>query len=422
LPRRRPSRHARANAGAYGVDTKGSDCLVIEMVCLWPRGDIRKLMTQANPQGPKELAYLQVLRAYAALLVAVGHATLAAHGAELGAPSVGVLRDDVPLWGFGFGFGVDVFFVISGCIMAYVGGRNFGVRGAAGDFLARRIIRIAPLYWLSTLAVVGVGMVTPGSLNGAPPGGLEVATSLLFIPALDTSGAILPVLPVGWSLNYEMFFYLVFSICMCLPRRFGLLALAGVLGLCVLLGVVFQPESPPLKTWTNPLSLEFLFGVAIAVATMAGLTLRGWALALLGLAAVLTSSLTVFLDIQLETPRILADGAPAALLVLLAVTLPEPRPGVVMRGLTLLGNASYSLYLTHLFTVRIVLKIWQAIGLHDLPAWLFTGVATLAAISTALLCYLLVERPMTEWLKGRYAVIKSRLATRRLASKHARAD
>ena len=96
--------------------------------------------------------------------------------------------------------GVDLFFVISGFVMLYSSERLFGRPWASAQFFKRRLVRIVPLYWLATTALV---------LLVAPFAGTKaVIASLLFWP-YPAGGA--PLLNVGWTLNIEMFFYLVFA-------------------------------------------------------------------------------------------------------------------------------------------------------------------------------------------------------------------
>jgi exopolysaccharide production protein ExoZ len=128
---------------------------------------------------------IQAIRGLAALAVVYFHT---AH-----APSTGA-------------FGVDVFFVLSGCIMAML----MEAQQSPGDFLRRRLIRIAPLYALMTTAAFAVSLAVPSlRTSGNLPSISDYIKSLLFIPSQTASGTIVPVLGPGWSLNYEMMFYAI---------------------------------------------------------------------------------------------------------------------------------------------------------------------------------------------------------------------
>ena len=109
--------------------------------------------------------------------------------------------DPIPL--YSLASGVDLFFVISGFIMVYSSEDLFGARGAWRTFLTRRLVRIVPLYWLTTAITIPLMSLTVDwqSLLG----------SYFFIPYRAPSNAIVPLHGVGWTLNLEMFFYVIFA-------------------------------------------------------------------------------------------------------------------------------------------------------------------------------------------------------------------
>lgn len=128
-------------------------------------------------------------------------------------------------------------------------------------FLRERILRIVPLYWLAT-AVMVFGALTGLFPNLRISAGY-VAASLFFIPARSPSdGQIWPVLVQSSTLNYEMFFYLLFATLL-LPSRWRMAALSLLLVGCVALGAWASPENPIAFTFSRPLLLEFLAGVVI---------------------------------------------------------------------------------------------------------------------------------------------------------------
>jgi exopolysaccharide production protein ExoZ len=118
---------------------------------------------------------------------------------------------------------VAVFFVISGFIMTYI------TRAEADRFLLQRLIRVVPLYWLCTLATLAA-VTLKGSGHVWDDASLaHVAESLLFVPYQNLSGDFQPLLAVGWTLNLEMFFYLLFAAALIVSRRFAPLLVCAVL-------------------------------------------------------------------------------------------------------------------------------------------------------------------------------------------------
>src|SRR5215467_2504234 len=108
--------------------------------------------------------------------------------------------------------GVDLFFVISGFVMVYSSESLFGRPNAPATFLLRRIVRIVPLYWLMTSVMLAYVLARGFGPSDASPQ-LALA-SYFFIPYRRPSGAMDPLYGIGWTLNYEMFFYVVFAVAM----------------------------------------------------------------------------------------------------------------------------------------------------------------------------------------------------------------
>src|SRR6266852_9064910 len=206
---------------------------------------------QRETDGPPTVITVQYLRAVAASLVVFHHA--------MAPPAL------QSYYRHSFGeFGVDLFFVISGYIMWTTTAR--GQRGPA-SFWAARIVRIVPLYWVYTTLFLLVAVFAQQALF--TEAGLDAAfvlKSYLFVPAVHPSyGGIAPFYTLGWTLNYEMFFYLVLGLSLLLVRpalRFGLFV--GLFVLLVLTGWMATPRGALLSTYTNPILLEFLAGVALA--------------------------------------------------------------------------------------------------------------------------------------------------------------
>ncbi len=354
------------------------------------------------------LASLQVLRAIAALAVALLHFqndALKIPGAE----AMGfTLTFDKPL-----GAGVDLFFVISGFVMLYASNALFECRGAARLFLARRIARIVPLYWLLTTILLVIYLRAPNLLSSGDILGSEMVKSYLFIPyaALGT-GLTQPVYKLGWTLNYEMTFYLVFAAFLGLPRRKAVLAAGGALIALVLAGRLAAPQQALLVFWTNPIMLEFVFGLLIGLTYLEGYRLsrrRSHLLGGLGLGAIVFSpAWGVVLDGPL---RPLVWGLPCAL-VLAATVLFAPKPapagapGRCAAFLTLLGDASYAIYLLHPLVIRAFRLLWEKSGLGGVfSPWLYVFCGLAMLIPLSILTYRHFERPLTQtaqrWLTRR---------------------
>ena len=333
---------------------------------------------------------IQYLRAAAALAVVWLHSLLELEKLGGSAPN---------MW-FDGAFGVDLFFVISGFIIWITTDDD---KSRPVVFLCRRALRIVPLYWLCTLAMVALLIAAP-SLFGRPH--LEfwhVAQSLLFIPHLDPfqPGKTFPLLQVGWTLNYEMFFYTCFGISLWLSAQYRLAAMAALLSALVLTGAFLRSENALIKVYTDPLLLEFMAGMLIGYACKRQ---RSPPLAL-GYGLVLSALITYVmlnygLDIAHLDWRALCWGLPASLLVAGVVVIEKRCVIRRFAGLHLLGNASFAIYLSHPFALGALGWLWRWLDLKfALPNAGFVVIAMLICTGAGVLFHLVVEKTLTKRIR-----------------------
>ncbi len=315
---------------------------------------------------------VQVLRAAAALGVVATHYGLF-YSQALGNPTA------VTTLAFGEA-GVDLFFVISGFIMVYASGPLYGEPGAARTFFMRRLIRIVPIYWLVTFGYLAIALLLPSLQKGYPAG--HVAASLAFMPYPVDGQIVQPVVGQGWSLNYEMAFYAVFALSLFAPARIAILGAMAALTGVVAAGYVLQPADPILRFWTNPMILEFVFGMLIGLAHRQGVRLPralGWSLFAAGLVLFLFATQLH----QMLGGRLIPWGLPAVVAVAGAALGGLHVPGMAWTGLVLIGEASYALYLTHALVVRAQIVLLPKIGIA-LPFWPGLILALLASTVIAI--------------------------------------
>jgi len=334
---------------------------------------------------------LQYLRGIAAMLVVYYHAVLQVRSAFADAPR------PLPMFGR---CGVDLFFVISGFVMwrstAY---RDMGV----GAFYRRRIVRIVPLYWAVTLAACVIALAIPDLLRSTKFELPHAIASFLFFPwpnpglAVGGPEKISPIVIPGWTLNYEMFFYVLFGLSLLVREAWRPYAIAALIGTFLIAGAMLGGANLALHFYGSTLLLEFLAGVVIA----AYLTCPGRSIghAIPVFLLVVLFPLLFWLDwIGLGGSRALQLGVPAALIIWCAVTLDQPSA----RGspwLEELGDASYSIYLTHVFVIaalRVIAKI-AGVTMHEtLSVMIFVLCALAASAVGGVIIYRRVERPLTD--------------------------
>ncbi len=349
---------------------------------------------------------IQYLRAFAVLIVVWHHAC-----EQLTKLAGGVM----PAWLDGRA-GVDLFFVISGFIMwTTTQARPPDPR----EFWRRRVIRIVPTYWLFTLLLVAVMAEAPGLFAASHLAASHVILSLLFVPHYHPfePDRIYPLLSFGWTLNFEMFFYLVFGGALLLRERWRLAAVAGLFVLLVAAGLAHHWHNALAVTFTSPLLLEFVLGLAIGQAITGGWRPRAipaGALALAGLVGL--AGIRHCLGDPSEDLRVLYWGLPAAALVAGAVGLERAIGVARLRLAHLLGDASYAIYLSHLFTLGLLHWLWPRLPLVDrLPGQSFVAAALIASSAGGILAYLAIERPAGQFLRRRHRRPAPVVATAALA-------
>jgi len=243
------------------------------------------------------------------------------------------------------------------------------------------------------------GIMVAGAIAGLFPN-LQLSAghllgSLFFIPVRSPStGEIWPVLVQGWTLNFEMFFYVLFAGALFLPRQWRLVFLTVVFGLFFAAGLIWDPESAALATYTRPIILEFLGGVFIAELWLRR-KVAGTSLGLACVGAALCGFAAIYL-MGAEFDESIC-GPLAMALVFGMVSLETGGSIGRVPVLTYLGDASYSIYLWHTLTISVAVKAAEILGLDG-------GLTLLGAIVggtiTGVAAYELVEKPLRKVFSG----------------------
>ena len=343
-----------------------------------------------NAKTQQPLIYnLQLLRAIAALSVVFVHTS---SGAGLNLP-------------ISFGaFGVDIFFVISGFIISYISSLD------PSQFFLKRLIRIVPFYWAATLGMFAVAYFFPTMLRTVKADWPTLLFSLFFIPHDSFAGAH-PILLLGWTLNYEMYFYVLFAIALRFSPKHAIALCATAITAILLAVNDLHPATDAGAYYGKTIVLEFVYGMGIfAIWRALGMNdvkARSW-----DLTAYLASGMAffclVFLAFQENlTPqplRFIFGGVPAMAIVF-GVLLLERRYGVFSKSKTLLliGEASYIIYLIHPYIVYSLLRAgirgaahWPLLG-----KWMLVPLLMAAVSIVSLAIHLWFERPLMAMLRRR---------------------
>jgi peptidoglycan/LPS O-acetylase OafA/YrhL len=350
-----------------------------------------------------KLEWIQSLRGVAVILVVLTHARY--------------FFLNTPLWGMAEqvmlpgAMGVDLFFVISGFIMVYTTRDSDGSLRYAGDFMLKRFARIWPAYAVITLIWLCVNYDGFGFLSDR---GLvrNLLLSLSFVPANPASPLYFNVsLPLGWTLDFEMYFYVIFAVSL-LFKRLRWLALGGwILATVLLLPSVkreltldvmtnFNFSFGYLNLVTNPIVLEFLAGALIGwLYTQPWFSIKSASicrhlvfLVLAGTGWYLLSGLGNF-----HGPR--QWGAAMALMVFGLALAGKTVQLAPPRVLVWLGTISYSLYLTHTTTQLLVTRYVERVGGYT-HGWGHVFLTTAIAITVAAISHHYLEERLSRIVRA----------------------
>jgi peptidoglycan/LPS O-acetylase OafA/YrhL len=341
-------------------------------------------------KNTSKLNNIQVLRAFAAVAVVVFHTGFAFPGMHQ----------------FG-SFGVDVFFVISGYIMARI---LDPAHNSSDYFFRRRVLRIVPPYWFFTILLFFVAMKVPQLMGATRATGVDLLKSLFFIPFSKGNGLIQPLLFLGWSLNSEMFFYVALTLGLLISRRYATWLGAAIVLVAIFGLMPFAAVSDPARFYSAEVNLDFLLGIlSYTVCKHTSSNTAGrWRVPAL-LVAIGSALLLILVQGVLPTPphiygqRVVTLGIPAFLLVTSASLLSQGGWDSENAALVLVGDASYILYLIHPYCEYPLSRLFS----RQHP-WLNSQSATGALIGVALsivlalLIHLYAERPLVKFLNQRF--------------------
>jgi exopolysaccharide production protein ExoZ len=289
--------------------------------------------------------------------------------------------------------GVEMFFVISGFIMCYIS-QNDGT-----SFLLKRIVRIVPLYWLCTAFLLALSyrmVLRPWTwpVDFVP----HVVESLFFLPS-DR----FPILGVGWTLNYEMYFYLLFAIALAIHRKAApLIAAALVIGILSLapLGcghfLCTYYAQPYIKFFVFGIALYYFWSALAPKLPRIATAVIGTGLIALLYATELDPSLFGILSAPL--PASAGIVMPVAV-VAAALAMSASGTDLTSRPILLVGDASYAIYLTHTIAMIFVPRLVE----RGMPAPSANAAAMLAVVAACvaigIAVHLAIEKPIGRRLR-----------------------
>ena len=299
-----------------------------------------------------------------------------------------VMLVHIPMFGFG-NWGVDIFFVISGFIMMYITEKDNKF------FLYKRIIRIVPLYWILTLGVFIIAAIKPDYLNNTTADIEHLIKSLFFIPFNKNGAGHYPILFLGWTLNFEIIFYLLFGMCLFISRKYRFV-------LCSISLIVFyfycsfkSSENFIYLSYANTMLFEFIFGMIAFVIwnkfkkIKINLLINSLFLILFFIIV------TIFLNSNL--PSFLKHGIPAFLLII--YFLFSLNNFKFPKILISLGDASYCIYLLHPYIIQFFYKLFEINNYNIFIQLINVILISLIVFLVSIFIFKFLEHPINKKLK-----------------------
>jgi peptidoglycan/LPS O-acetylase OafA/YrhL len=269
--------------------------------------------------------------------------------------------------------------VISGFIIYYIHKKN---NRSGFDFILQRMKRIIPLYWFYSLVLFIFFLLFPILFNKFSTDFNHLFLSLFFLSDIFFNK--LPVYPLGWTLEIEFFYYLIFGLFIILigNKKYFLFF--------IMLFII-------LSSWKiNSIFIEFLFGVLIGTIFFSNNKKLKYIMSKFSYAILLIGIISLFLSlfITLNYNRVVLYGLPSFFIVLAAVFLKQNSNKILI----FLGNASYSIYLTHFLILGTFFKLAKFLIPNFVPTILFFfSIIICLLIGSAL--YLIIEKRIIKYLR-----------------------
>lgn len=356
---------------------------------------------------------IQFLRAIAVSLVVYAHSIDLVEYFKMGSSQASYQY----LQNFG-AIGVDIFFIISGFIMVFVT-TNVDSFSKVTSFFKKRIIRLYALYIPITLFFIFY----------KKPDVLIILKNIFLLPIFDSGTQfIMPSINIAWTLSFELFFYLLFTIALFINRKKHSIIVMLILLLLVLTGLFIKSNEVHFVFLTNPIFLEFVFGIILGILYLTKIKIPNAITLLMLISALVSFGLLIYngydtiseanftIDGSASLWRVYLWGIPSFLLVGAILYLfpssphsaletanpivPESKAAtnIFRKLMMLIGDASYSIYLTHtlIFSAFIYFQsFFIKISNGDLLIILFL----ITAIIIGCLTYVFIENPLLNFIK-----------------------
>jgi exopolysaccharide production protein ExoZ len=331
----------------------------------------------------RKLFHLQALRGLAASLVVLSHSIQGKYADKF--------------WISGY-FGVATFFILSGFIIYRTSHDSFGSVRGCYRFIAKRLIRIFPIYWVATIVFIAF------SPHRAAYSATDIIDSLLLVPHyMALTDGMNPLLGQGWTLHYEVVFYAIFAFGLLFTKRLGMAVIILSLVGLVICGAFIRPDYDShgaltlAQYWSRPIILLFVVGIGLGVLaerTAGEIFVPFPFLLMLGILGVWFAYSIVSPESEGEHmifPSLLVIWGLCFLCVFVGV-FGRSEAGRFETIAEAFGDASYSVYLFHPFILSFLIRI----RIQQMYPTLYVIAALVGANVFGYVVYVMIEKPMLQ--------------------------
>lgn len=314
---------------------------------------------------------IQYLRFFACLLVVFYHITFKISLTDGG----GYLK-------FGSA-GVDIFFIISGFIMVFISRKK---ESDWLSFLENRFLRIYPIYLITLMPFIAIFLIHPEMVNShtSPP---SIIKSISLLPFFNGSYVNL----VAWTLSYELYFYILFSISLMLKWKPTIIS-SLLISVCFFIGKYFN-----VGFLSSDIVFEFVIGMMVFELLNKRNMWWGACLSLIVIGVLMLIS-TNHVDVEGDFKRLFFYGIPSTIIFIGFLKL--PKSWREFKLLSILGNASYSIYLTHIISINIVYSISKRFNVIDNNKMTVSFLSVIFAVTVGYLVFKYIETPTIKLSKS----------------------
>lgn len=336
-----------------------------------------------NTNVRKKLSMVHIFRAIAVIFILIGHANKVFH--------MYFNYDWFNMAEWARTGGIDFFFLVSGFMIYYLYHKDIGIREKAKGFLLKRIIKIYPIYWIFTLALILLILVFPQLGDGHEKNWEVIIKSFLLIPTN-------PILATSWSLSYVVFFYIVFSLLIYKPNYLKPIIASWILVIILAqFNVLFNPNS----FIFNFSHLEIMFGVGIAIIVLNKTVKYARFMVISGLVGyILVWANNIYSFFHLRDDYFYCLFA---FLIMLGITSFDLKVNTKLpKILDILGTASYSIFISQLPILHFYMLIFSKFNIVNVLGN-FGSICMLivSTIISGCVVYFILEKPLSTIINNR---------------------